>query len=179
MDDSFTFRTVVPLRRRLDPSAVKALVFVSLLTLGLGVFAHWVVASERESLTRTASAPVSIEGSVEQPEVLAGTSMDTEAARATGVALSAATAAFSEHRSFLAAGPAQLAVLEPGYIFVDGPSTTTEIVSVAATTDAWAAAAQAPGGMCHWIRATAAGDVTRGLGSECTGSAVLSPPPPR
>ena len=179
MDDSFTFLTVVPLRRQLDPLAVKAVVFLSLLTLGVGVFAHWVVASERASLTRAAAAPVSIESSVEQPGVLAGTSMDAEAERATGIALDAATDAFSEHRSFLAAGPAQLAVLEPGFTYVDGASTTPDIVSVAATTDAWAAAAQAPGGMCHWIRATAAGDVTHGFGSECTGSSALSPPPPR
>jgi hypothetical protein len=53
MDDSFAFRTTVPLRRRFDPTLVKAAVFGALIVLGIGLFASWVVASERASFART------------------------------------------------------------------------------------------------------------------------------
>ena len=92
--------------------------------------------------------------------------------------LAAAEVAFSRHGTFLDATPARLTSLQPGYIFVDGPSTTPEIVSIAATADTWAAAVQAPGGLCLWARAAAMGDVTHGIGLDCTGAAALSPPPP-
>ena len=178
MDDSFAFRTTVPLRRQFDPTMVRLAVFLTLMVLGVGLFSNWVVASERESFSRTSRREVPTESEVAQTESLTGSS--TQAAEdATEIALDAAKIAFAAHRSFLDAGPAQLSVLEPAYTFVDGPSTTPEIVSVAATTDAWAAAAQAPGGLCLWIRVTRAGDVTHGVGSDCTGSAALSPPPSR
>jgi hypothetical protein len=83
--------------------------------------------------------------------------------------------AFIEHGSFLDAGPAQLSALQPGYTFVDGPSTAPSIVSVASTTDTWAAAVGGSGGRCHWIRATSVGNVSHGTGLECTGAAALSP----
>ena len=178
MDDSFAFRTTVPLRRQFDPTMVRLAVFLTLVVLGVGLFSNWVVASERESFSRTSRREVPTETEVAETESLTGSS--TQAAEeATEIALGTARVAFGAHRSFLDAGPAQLSALEPAYTFVDGPSTTPEIVSVAATTDTWAAAAQAPGGLCLWIRVTAAGNVTHGFGSECTGSAALGPPPSR
>jgi hypothetical protein len=179
MDDSFAFRTTVPLRRRFDPTIVRLAVFTTLVVLGLGSFANWVVASERNSFSRSTREEGPTEGGVVPTEGPTGPAMEAAAVGSIGVALDAAKLAFSEHRSFLDAGPAQLSVLEPGYTFVDGPSTMPEIVSVAATADTWAAAVQAPGGSCHWVRATAAGEVTRGFAAECSGSAALSPPPPR
>ena len=158
---------------------VKAAAFGTLVVLGVGLFAHWVIASERESFSREARRPVSAGGEVGRIDGQTGSSTQADAEEATGIALGAAKIAFSEHRSFLDAGPAQLSVLEPAYTFVDGPSTSPEIVSVAATGDTWAAAVRGPGNTCYWIRATRAGDVTHGLGSDCTGSAALSPPPPR
>ena len=53
--------------------------------------------------------------------------------------------------TFLDAGPAQLSALQPGYTFVDGPSTMPTIVSVAAEQDVWAAAVLSPSGTCFWI----------------------------
>ncbi|MDQ4108476.1 MAG: hypothetical protein M3138_06680 [Actinomycetota bacterium] len=180
MDDSFAFRTAVPLRRRLDPTLVKAAVFGALIVVVVASFARWVVASERASFARTdhrlASSEVTIEG------IDAGTdpsSVDSDAERATGTALATARSVFVEQGSFLRAGPAQLSALQPRYTFVDGPSTTPRIVSVASTADAWAAAAQDPDGTCHWIRVTSAGDVSRSIGWECRGAAALSPPAPR
>jgi hypothetical protein len=110
---------------------------------------------------------------------LTSASMDASAEEAIGLALAAAEVAFSTHGSFLDATPARLTSLQPGYSFVDGPSTTPEIVSVAATADTWAAAVQGYGGTCFWVRAAALGNVTHGIGSDCTGAAALSPPPPR
>jgi hypothetical protein len=180
MDDSFSFRSTVPLRRQFDPIVVKAAVFATLVVLGIGFFAGWVIRSERESLSR---ADRGVIGSDVEAEPLAGSArfatIDVEAEKATGIALDAARAAFLEHRSFLDAGPAQLSALQPGYTFVDGPSTMSRIVSVASTTDTWAAAVQGRDGICHWIRATSAGDITRGIGSECIGTAAITPAPPR
>jgi hypothetical protein len=180
MDDSFAFRTSVPLRRRFDPRLVKAAIFGMLVVLGVGSFASWVVESERRSFAQTdpqvAPSEVTITG-------IDGTALpsstDADAEKATGIALAAARAAFIGDRSFLDAGPARLSALQPGYSFVDGPSTTPRIVSVASTIDTWAAAVQGPSGICYWIRVTGTGDVTRGFGSECTGAAALSPPAPR
>jgi hypothetical protein len=180
MDDSFAFRTTVPLRRRFDPSLVKAAVFGALIVLGIGLFASWVVASERASFARTdhrvAPSEVTIAG------IDAGadpSSVDSDAEKATGIALATAKAAFVEHGSFLHAGPAQLSALQLRYTFVDGPSTTPRIVSVASTADTWAAAAQDRDGTCHWIRVTSAGNVSRSIGWECRGAAALTPPAPR
>jgi hypothetical protein len=179
MDDSFAFRTTVPLRRW-DPRSVKALVFGTLVVLGVGLFANWVVASERASFARTYHrvAP-SGDTMTESDDAGDPTSAADDAEKVTGIALAAARAASIEHRGFLDAMPARLHALRPGYIFVDGPSTTTRIVSVASTADTWAAAVKGPGATCYWIRATSAGDVTRGIGLPCTGAAALSPPAPR
>jgi hypothetical protein len=179
MDDSFAFRNTVPLRRRFDPRVVKSAFLGTLLVLAVGLFARWVVASERDSFSRTSQRAMPIEAPAGQVVGLTEGSTDADAEKAAWIALAAAKVAFLEHRSFLDARPAQLSTLQPGYTFVDGPSTTPEIVSVAATADTWAAAVQGPGGTCFWVRATKAGDVTHGIGSDCTGSGALNPPPSR
>ncbi len=179
MDDSFAFRTTVPLRRRPDPGMVKAAVFGTLVVLGIGLFANWVVTSERDSFARPVRRAVPADTAVDPIDGVANRQTDADAEEATRIALAAANVAFSKHRSFLDATPARLNALQPRYIFVDGPSTMPEIVSVAATADAWAAAVQGPWGTCLWVRVTAAGNVTHGIASDCTGSAALNPPPPR
>jgi hypothetical protein len=180
MDDAFSFRSTVPLRRRFDPLAVKVVVFSTLVVLGIGLFANWVIRSERESFSRADRGPTPSE--VEAEPLDGSAHLNTtgeEAEEAAGIAFDAARAAFLEHRSFIDAGPAQLSALQPGYLFVDGPSTTSRIVSVASTADTWAAAVQGQDGLCHWIRATSAGDITRGIGSECVGTAALTVVAPR
>ena len=181
MNDSFAFRTNVPLRRQVDPRCVKAGIFGTLIMLGIGLFASWIVASERASLAQTEDRDrvpsdvtiAGIDGAADPA------STGAAAVKAARIALAAARAAFVEHRSFLDAGPAQLSALQPGYTFVDGPSTTPRIVSVASTADTWAAAVQDPGGTCYWIRVSSAGNISRGTGSECTGAAALTPSAPR
>jgi hypothetical protein len=176
MDDSFSFRSTMPLRRQFDPIVVRAAVFGTLVVLGIGLFASWVISSERESFSRADRKVLPSEVEAGQLDDTAQpATIDADAEKATGIALEAAQAAFIEHRSFLDAGPAQLSALQPGYTFVDGPSTAPSIVSVASTTHTWAAAVQGSGGMCHWIRATSAGNVSRGIGTGCTGAAALDP----
>ncbi len=179
MDDSFAFRTTVPLRSRLDPGVAKAAVFGTVLVLAVGLFARWVVVSERDSFSRAVRREVPAEAATGSVDSLTGASTDAGAEEAIGLALTAAEVAYSKHGSFLDATPARLTSLQPGYIFVDGPSTTPEIVSVAATADTWAAAVRGFSGTCFWVRAGTSGDVTPGIGSDCTGAAALSPPPPR
>ena len=180
MDDSFSFCSTVPLRREFDPLAVKAAVFGMLVVLGIGLFANWVIRSERASFSRAdrGSTASDVDAEPLDGSALVSNTGD-EADEAIGIALDAARAALREHRTVLDAGPAQLSALQPGYTFVDGPSTTSRIVSVASTVDTWAAAVHGLDGMCHWIRATRAGDITRGMGSECTGTAALTVVAPR
>jgi hypothetical protein len=158
---------------------VKAAIVGVLVLLGAGLFAMWVVASERASFTTPVhrlppEVPLSVPGAGADPALT-----EADAEEATRVSLAAARAAFAEHRSFLEAGIAELSALEPGYTFVDGPSTTPRIVSVASTVGTWAAAVQGPSGICHWVRATSTGSVSHGIAGECTGAAALSPPAPR
>ncbi len=174
MDDSFAFRTTVPIRRQVDPRTLKAGVFLGLVSLGIGLFASWVIASERDSFARADRRDTSSDIAVTQiqaPQPL-GTAADArEAARS---ALLAAEAAFAQHRSFLDAGPAELSELQPGYIYVDGPSTMPRVVSVAATHRSWAAAVMGPAGTCYWIRTTVGGSDGHGTTEECTGVAALT-----
>jgi hypothetical protein len=182
MNESFAFRTTVPLRRRIDPGRVKVAVVTAIVVVGIGLFVTWVVTSERESFARrhprVAPSERTVTG-VGDAVVLSST--DADAMEATGIALAAAREAYIKRRSFLDAGPAQLSALQPDYTFVDGPSTTSSIVSVASTPHTWAAAVKGSGDTCFWIRSTSAGDVTRGTGPECTGAAAaaIRPPAPR
>jgi hypothetical protein len=148
MDDSFSFRTSLPLRRQFDPVVVKAAVSGILVVLGIGLFANWVIRSERESFARAdRRVTASRAETTETVGASQAATIDAEVDEATRSAL-------------------------------DGPSTTARIVSVAATTDAWAATVLGSGGVCHWIRASV-GAVTRGAGLECTGTAALGPSAPR
>jgi hypothetical protein len=176
MDDSFSFRTTVPLRREFDPLMVKAAVFGALVVLGVALFSDWVIRSERESFSRASDRVMSTvdPAQVEVPEAAAA-GVDAEAEQAADVTLAIAIEAFDEHESFLEAGPAQLSRMQRGYTFVDGPSTAPTIVSVASTAKIWAAAVQGSDGICHWVRTTSVGTVSRGTGPDCTGTAALDP----
>jgi hypothetical protein len=180
MDDAFSFRTTVPLRREFDPLIVKVAVFGALVVLGIGLFSNWVIRSERESFSRADGRvmPSTVDPArVEAPQAEAA-EVDAEAEQAAAVALGVATAAFHEHESFLEAGPAQLSARQRGYTFVDGPSTAPTIVSVASTAKTWAAAVQGSDGICHWVRTTSAGTMSHGTGPDCTGAAALHPSTP-
>jgi hypothetical protein len=174
MDESFAYRATLPPGPRVEPWLVKGAVVLLALALGTGLFARWVVASERASFARgeqrvlPSTSVEHLRGSQDP----VGT--DADAVEATRIALAAARVALAGSGSFLAAEPGRLSSLQPGYTFVDGPSTTSTIVSVAADRRRWAAAALGPDGTCFWVRAHRDGTVETGTSSMCTGAAVLA-----
>jgi hypothetical protein len=179
MDDSFAYRTTLPPEPRVAPWMVKGAVVGALLVLAIALFTRWVVTSEHESFARGSHqvVPSTNVGQIEGTADRMGTDHDAE--EAARIALAAAKVAFIRRGSFLAANPARLSALQPGYTFVDGPSTMPEVVSVAADRHTWAAAVLGPSGSCFWIRAERDGTVETGTSSVCTGAAVLVRPASR
>jgi hypothetical protein len=174
MDDAFAFRTSTPLRKRIDPRIVRAAAVGAVILLGIVLFARWVIASERESFARIdRRAKQATVGVHRIPGIVAPASGDAEAQASLRLALAAARIVTPPGGSFLDAGPAQLAALEPGYTFVDGPSTIPRVVSVAATERAWAAAVRAPSGTCYWVRVGVGQRPITGTTETCTGAAAL------
>ena len=189
MDDSFAYRTTVPIRRRPDPLLVKAAIALGVVALLVGIFASWVASSERRSFARADhrdgltsevrvddvgdAGAVGAVGEVgEVPSTLAAPT-DGDAQEALDAAATAARAVYGSDGSVLAADPAQLSAVRSEYVFVDGPSTMPRIVSVAAENDVWAAAVADADGSCVWTRIAADGSTETGTASECTGSTAL------
>ena len=189
MDNSFAFRTTVPIRRRPDPLLVKAAIALGVVALLVGIFASWVASSERRSFARAdrrdgltsevrvddvgGEGVVGTVGEVGDVPATLATPTDGDAQAALDVAAAAARAIYGSDGSFLAAGPGQLSAVRPEYVFVDGPSTMPRIVSVAAEKDLWAAAVAGADGSCAWTRIAADGSAVTGTASECTGSTAL------
>jgi hypothetical protein len=184
MSDTFAFRSApIPLRRRINRRAVKAVLLTAVLLLAAGRFADWVIQSERASFAEASSQETSIDVGVNQgglvttaaPSTTAFTREDRLAQRGLRAAAAAARS-FAHGRGGLAlAGPAQLARRIHGLTFTDGPSPMPKIVSVTATAAGWGAAARSVGGRCFWILlephgATAFGSAT----GPCTGRAALA-----
>jgi hypothetical protein len=95
MDDSFSFRANVPLRRQFDPRVVRAVVFGTLVVLGIWLFAGWVISSERESFSRADRSLVLSEVEARQTDgPPSSATTDAEADEATGIAFTAARTAF-------------------------------------------------------------------------------------
>ena len=181
MDDSFAYRTTLPPEPRFEPWVVRLAVVGALLVLAIVLFTRWVVTSERESFARGSHAVMTSMkvGQIEGTADRLGT--DDDAEEATRIALTAARAAFIQSGDFLAADPARLSALQPGFTFVDGPSTMPTVVSVAADRHAWAAAVLGPTGTCFWIREDATGTISTGTApgstSTCTGRSFVSEDP--
>jgi hypothetical protein len=172
MDDTFTFRGRMP-RRRVDPLALKAAVAAALIIAATGVFAKFVIDSERRSVARAAAAaPAATTGTDVAPAFI-DPEIDEPARSAAQTALAAAVDTLARGGSPADAGPNELAKLGNGLIFVDGPSTTAQVVSLAAGGDTWAAAVMGASGTCFYARVTLDGVQTFGTGAECTGGDAL------
>jgi hypothetical protein len=184
MDDTFTFRADRMPRRTIDPLALKAAVVAGLIVFVTGWFAKIVIDSEQRSLAHAAPATEARVGTisgVDAPEVprlgesdvAAAIAVDDQARIAADDALAAARHVFDRDGSFVAAGPADLADLDLGLTFVDGPSTAPQIVSLVAAPGVWSAAVRSETGTCLYVRVTAQGLVTYGTGPVCTGDAAM------
>ena len=184
MSDTFAFRgNPIPLRRRVSPRTVKVVAVVLVVGFAVGWFGRWVAASARASLQ---GAPRPAAGNL--VDTLSGAAVaapvvDTRVATPEDVlarttardALAAARHIARGKTSIIEAGPAQLAHVVPGVTFADGPSAAPEVVSVAATSDAWAAAVMSTTGRCFYLRLSAHGRVDYGTSTtDCTGVAALS-----
>jgi hypothetical protein len=174
MEETFAFRADRMPRRKIDPLALKAAVAAALLVAITGVFAKFVIDSERRSLARVeaqarareARTTTDIAPGFVDPEI------DVPARSAAQTALDAAAAALARDGSLAAAGTTELSSLGTGLIFVDGPSTAPQVVSLAGEGNMWAAAVMGASGTCFYARITADGVQTFGTGSECTGLAA-------
>lgn len=183
MSDTFAFRRVpVPLRRRMNPRAVKVVVAVLVVGVAVSWFGRWVSASERASFQQISPPATSnfVDTLSGVPEVVAAGNTiavapdDRLARSAASDALAAARGIAHGKVSFVEAGPAQLSKVLPAVTFADGPSAAPQIVSVAATGDAWAAAVMSTSGRCFYIRMNVDGRVDYGSSvTDCTGTAAL------
>ena len=174
MDEAFSYRTTEK-QRRLDPRAVKLAVVIGFLALALATFALWVSGSEHASFARlraegSGTAQVAPDPS---PATMANAPDDAQTQEAALAALRVAQQLVASGANFSDAGPARLSAPNSRLTFVHGPSTEPEVVSVAATTSAWAAAVLSPSGTCYLIRLGDGGRVTYGTGLDCTGAAAL------
>jgi hypothetical protein len=175
MEDTFAFRADRMPRRRIDPLAMKAAVAAALVFAVTGVFAKFVIDSERRSLAR-AEAPAHARDPDTVADIAPGfvdPEIDVPARSAAEMAIDAAVATLARDGSLAEAGPTELASLGTGLIFVDGPSTTDQVVSLASDGDNWAAAVMGASGTCFYAKVTADGVQTFGTGVECTGAAAL------
>lgn len=87
---------------------------------------------------------------------------------------SAASAAFQASNGYATVGPDQLSLLEPTLTYTTGPSTSVNVVSVASSQAAWAAAILGPSGTCYWVKLGAMALPSYGTGTTCTGAAAMA-----
>jgi hypothetical protein len=183
MSDTFAFRGVpIPLRRRVSPRTVKVVAVVLAVSFAVGWFGSWVAASERESFL---AAPQPVAGNfvdtlhgapppVPVGNTVAVTPDDRLARSAAREALVAALQIAHGPAALVEAGPAQLAKALPAVTFADGPSGAPQVVSVAATRGAWAAAVMSMSGRCFYVRVESRGRIDYGSSiTDCTGAAAL------
>jgi hypothetical protein len=142
----------------------------------LSVFSRWVVTSERVADERRATDLAAASEAV--PTFAPSPVLDDEAAMAAaGSALDVAREVAAQTGSFGEVATSTLASQLPDLVFVDGPSTAAVIVSVAATTDAWAAAVMGETDTCFWVKTTSTGTIRYEAVSEpsdCTGTAAMA-----
>jgi hypothetical protein len=178
MDDTFTFVAPVMPRRQFDPFGLRVAIGATVLTLLVGSFSVFLIAHERAADTRRAALEAqarraSTDATVtDTSSAASGGIVDAEARSSLERALTLAQAVLREDGSFAGADPVALQELQPSLVFVDGPSTASRIVSVAADRSSWTAAAMGPSGTCYWVRAATGGATVHGTGGVCTGAAA-------
>jgi hypothetical protein len=173
MDNAFAFRADRMPRRSIDPLALKAALAAAMVVALTGVFATFVIDSEQRSLAQAEARERQSRVNTTLGSVFVDPEIDTPARSAAEAALAAAVATLARDGSLAQAGTTELAGLGTGLIFVDGPSTTPQVVSLAGAGHTWAAAVMGASGTCFYAKVTADGVQTFGTGSPCTGDAAL------
>jgi hypothetical protein len=101
-------------------------------------------------------------------------SQDAAAQSSLRNAMVAAKTLFTDAGTYDGLGPADLTGVEPSLTYTDGPSPDAQTVSVALQGSTAGMAAMSPSGTCFYIKDDpAAGGVTFGSGTICTGQAAL------
>ena len=175
MDGTFSYKTTER-QRRLDPRALKLAVAAGLLVFVVGSFARWVIDSERASFAKVHAAEQAAAASSPLPESPPVDAVTADAVTADSAerALTAARVAIGANGNLADASPEQLTQIDPGLTYVVGPSAQPQVVSVASTRKAWAAAVMSSSGTCFYLRLAAGDSVTYGTGLDCTGTAALA-----
>jgi hypothetical protein len=184
MSEAFSHVAPVMPRRRLDPFVMQLVTAVAVFVTTVGVFAAFVVSHERAADARGAAAR-STEVAEAEARASAAASparldpalarlLDGDARVAAERALELAQKSFTATSSWVRAAATDLARLPTTYLFVDGPSTSPQIVSVHVDGRWWAAAVLGTSGTCYWVSATTNGAVRFGTGTACTGQAALA-----
>jgi hypothetical protein len=171
MDDGFSFHTTQR-QRRLDPRALKLAILAGVVVLVVGTFANWVIGSERASFARVRADASSARGPARPSAVTPGLTTDDVARGHAQIALVAAEK-IVRTGTFADVSTARLAAARLGFTFVQGPSTEPQMISVASSRTAWAAAVMSDSSTCYYIRLRAGDAVTFGTGLACTGEAAL------
>jgi len=172
MGDAFSFHTAQR-QRRLDPRALRLAIAAGLVVLVVGAFANWVITSERASFARVRTSDASTTRVTAGPSAVnPGLTTDDVARGHAQIALVAAEK-IVRTGTFADVSTARLAAAHLGFTFVHGPSTEPQMISIASSRTAWAAAVMSDGSTCYFIRLRAGDAVTFGTGLDCTGDAAL------
>lgn len=181
MNDTFSFVAPVMPRRTVDPFALRLAVTAGVIVALVGAFGAFVVQREHVADARRATLEATIAAQAaaraetmpdprEDPEILA--LLDSQARSSATRALELATSLVASTEDLAQADPAQLSLVQPSMLFVDGPSTSPAVVSVRATSASWSAAVMAPSGICYWVALDADRVATYDTGRACTGAAA-------
>jgi hypothetical protein len=177
MDETFGYVAPVLPRRTVHPLALRAAIAATVVVALSGALGVFVISQERAADERRAALAVRVAAAEEA--AAEATARDAAAMVTDDVVEHAARAAAEDALAVALteehlgeAGPATLARSLPSLTFVDGPSTSPSVVSVAATDGAWAAAVMGDG-TCVWIRLDETGAVWRDRGTTCTGDDAL------
>lgn len=181
MDDTFTFVAPVMPRRQIDPFAWRLAVTAAVALIATVAFATFVIRHEHVADVQRTLLQHQVERADAARAAYVTAQADTAAITLDQQARDSADRAVALARGVIEktsipsdAGPFQLSGIQPSLLFVDGPSTSPGVVSIATTDAAWAAAVKGPSGACYWVRLSADGETTYGTGRLCTGTSAMT-----
>jgi hypothetical protein len=172
MDEAFSYRTTRRLPRW-EPGMVKLAIAGLIALFLIGIFGRWVSDSESSSFARMRADEGAGQTAATQPaDAAAAAAADAQAQVNAMTAIEIAKRALTNSVTYADASPDALNAVQSELTFQLSPSTSSQVVSIASTDWAWAAAVASSDGTCYYVRLASAG-VTYGTGGECTGDAAL------
>jgi hypothetical protein len=182
MSEIFTHVAPVMPRRQFDPFVVHVGAATAIFVTFLIGFSTFVVSHEHAADARRAAAQSAAVAEAQaraaalaspRPDPALARLMDGDARAAADRALQLAARSLAASSSWTHAEATDLARQPTTYLFVDGPSSSPDIVSVHVAGAEWGAAVLGTSGACYWVSASTTGSVRYGMGRTCTGQAAL------